>query len=132
MLCYSPRDRVRRNGARALEPEPLAHRVIDLLSELQAEDIALLDIGKASSFADYFVLATAHSPLQFGAIVERLGHELKEAGVPPRHQEGRKESGWVFIDFGDVIVHVFSPEKREYYRLEELWGRTTPVVRFTG
>lgn len=78
------------------------------------------------------MLATAHSPLQFSAIVERLGHELKEAGVPPRHQEGRKESGWVLIDFGDVIVHVFSPEKREYYRLEELWGRTTPVVRFTG
>ena len=91
----------------------------------------MLDIGNASSFADYFVLATAHSPLQFSAIVERLG-QLKAEGVPPRHEEGRKESGWVLIDFGDVIVHVFSPEKREYYRLEELWGRTTPVVRFTG
>ncbi len=78
------------------------------------------------------MLATAHSPLQFSAIVERLGHALKEAGTPPRHQEGRRESGWVLIDFGDVIVHVFSPEKREYYQLEELWGRTTPVVRFTG
>ena len=64
--------------------------------------------------------------------MERLRHELKEAGVPPRHEEGRRESGWVLIDFGDVIVHVFSPEKRDYYRLEELWGRTTPVVRFTG
>ena len=78
------------------------------------------------------MLATAHSPLQFGAIVDRLAHELKEEGVPPRHREGSKESGWALIDFGDVIVHVFSPEKREYYRLEELWGQTTPVVRFTG
>ena len=121
-----------RDGARALDSEPLAHRIIDLLSELQAEDIALLDIARSSSFADYFVLATARSPLQFTAIADRLGHELKEAGSPPRHQEGRKESGWVLIDFGDVIVHLFSPEKRDYYRLEELWGRTTPVVRFTG
>lgn len=121
-----------RNGARALEPEALAHRIIDLLSELQAGDIALLDIARSSGFADYFVLATAHSPLQFSAIVERLGLELKRAGAPPRRQEGHRESGWVLIDCGDVIVHLFSPEKRDYYRLEELWGRTAPVVRFSG
>lgn len=121
-----------RTGGRALESEPLAHRIVDLLSELQAGDIALLDIARASGFADYFVLATAHSPLQFSAIVERLELELKREGVPPRHREGRRESGWVLIDCGDVIVHLFSPEKREYYRLEELWGRTTPVVRFSG
>ncbi|MCC7365628.1 MAG: ribosome silencing factor [Dehalococcoidia bacterium] len=95
-------------------------------------DIALLDISKTASFTDYFVIATAQSPLQFRALDEYLEKELKAEGVEQRHREGSADSGWMLLDFGDLIVHIFSPEKREYYRLEELWGRSTPVVRFTG
>jgi ribosome-associated protein len=105
---------------------------VDVLSDRQALDIALLDIARTSSFTDYFVIATAQSPLHFNALADHLERELGKEGHDLRHKEGSAESGWLLLDFGDLLVHVFSPEKREYYRLEELWGRTTPIVRFTG
>jgi len=78
------------------------------------------------------VIATAQSPLQFSALAEFLEKNLKPEGHDLRLREGSADSGWMLLDFGDLIVHVFSPEQRAYYRLEELWGRTSPVVRFTG
>ena len=110
----------------------MAQRAVDILSDRLALDIALVDISRSASFTDYFVVATAQSPLQFNALAEHLERELKLEGHDLRHQEGTPASGWVLLDFGDVIVHLFSPDRREYYRLEELWGRTSPVVRFTG
>ncbi len=110
----------------------MAQRAVDILSERQALDLALIDISRSATFTDYFVIATAQSPLQFSALEEALEKELKKEGHELRHREGSKDSGWMLLDFGDLIVHIFSPEKREYYRLEELWGRTSPVVRFTG
>ena len=105
---------------------------MDILSEHSALDLALVDISKTATFTDYFVIATAQSPLQFNALTEYLEKELAPEGVRLRHREGSPESGWVLLDFADIIVHLFSPEKRAYYRLEELWGRTSQVVRFTG
>lgn len=78
------------------------------------------------------MIATAQSPLQFNALAESLEKDLKPEGHDLRLREGSADSGWMLLDFGDLIVHVFSPEQRAYYRLEELWGRTSPVVRFTG
>jgi len=115
-----------------LDSEMLAHRAVDILSEHQALDIALLDISKTATFTDYFVIATAQSPLQFNALVEYLEKGLKDVGHDLRRTEGTPASGWVLADFGDIIVHLFSPEQRSYYRLEELWGRTTQVIRFAG
>lgn len=114
-----------------LNSEALAHRAIDILSDRQAADIALLDISRVVTFADYFVVATATSPLQFKALVEHLEKELRRDGAQLRAIEGTPESGWVLLDFGDVIIHLFSPPQREYYRLEELWRRAAPIVRFT-
>ena len=79
---------------------------------------------------DHFVICSGQSPLQFNALQEALEKQLKPEGVDLRHREGSAANGWMLLDFGDIIVHIFSPEKREYYRLEELWGRTSPVVRF--
>jgi ribosome-associated protein len=98
---------------------------VDILSEHSALDLALVDISKTATFTDYFVIATAQSPLQFNALTEYLEKELAPEAVRLRHREGSP-------DFGDIIVHLFSPEKRAYYRLEDLWGRTSQVVRFTG
>ena len=120
-----------RKGSK-LDSEALAHRAIDVLSDRQALDIVLLDISRTSSFTDYFVIVTAQSPLHFNALADHLERELAKEGHDLRHKEGSSESGWLLLDFVDLIVHVFTPDKREYYRLEELWGRTTPVVRFTG
>lgn len=105
---------------------------VDVLSDRQALDIVLLDISRTATFTDYFVIATAQSPLHFSALIEHLERELAAHAAHMRHAEGTADSGWALLDFVDVIVHIFTPEKREYYRLEELWGRTTPVVRFTG
>jgi ribosome-associated protein len=120
------------SGAQFLDSETIAHRAVDVLSERQALDIALIDVSRSASFTDYFVIATAQSPLQFSALAEYLEKDLKPEGYDIRLREGSAASGWMLLDFGDIIVHVFSPEQRAYYRLEELWGRSSPVVRFTG
>ncbi len=78
------------------------------------------------------MIATALSPLQFSALGDHLERELKLQGHDLRHAEGTKSSGWVLLDFGDLIVHLFSPDQRAYYRLEELWGKASPVVRFAS
>lgn len=115
-----------------LEPEELAHKAVDILAEHQALDIALLDISRSATFTDYFVIATAQSPLQFSALEEYLEKGLKPLGHDIRRREGTPASGWVLLDFGDIIIHIFTQEQRDYYRLEELWGRTTQVIRFAG
>ena len=117
---------------RSLSPEALAHKAVDILSDHQALDIALMDISKTATFTDYFVIATAQSPLQFNALAEYLENELKPEGHDLRRHEGTPDSGWVLLDFGDIIVHLFSAEQRDYYRLEDLWGRTSQVVRFAS
>jgi ribosome-associated protein len=113
-----------------LQAEELAHRITDILSEKQAEDILLLDISNAASFADYFVIASAGSERQISAILEAIDEELRKGEkVRPLGQEGTPESGWVLLDYGDVIVHIFAPEERAFYDLESLWSAAVPVVR---
>lgn len=115
-----------------LEPEGLAHRIIDVVSDGQGQDIALIDVRGISTITDFFVIAGVASPLQFNALADRLERELKPEGHDLRARNGTKESGWVLLDFDDVIVHLFTPEMRDRYRLEELWGKESPVVHFTG
>jgi len=106
-----------------------ARRIVDILADRQAEDVVLLDITTIAPFADYFVIATAENPRQMRALVETMEKELRDEGVSPRHEEGEVASGWVLVDYGDVIVHIFSPELRGHYGLEELWRSATQVVR---
>jgi ribosome-associated protein len=111
-----------------LQPSDLAHRIADLLSDRQAEDIVLMDIGKVSTFTDYFVIATANNPRQMNALVDSLSRDLRDDGARPSRIEGTPDSGWVLIDFGDAIVHLFAPEERTYYNLEGLWAQGVSVV----
>ena len=112
-----------------LEAGTLARKIVDLLSDKQAEDILLLDIRNVAAFADYFVIASALTGRQIEAILQGLDEELGKDGVQPRGREGAVDSGWVLLDFGDVIVHIFAPAERAYYDLEGLWHAATPVVR---
>lgn len=89
----------------------------------------MLDTRKICSFADYFVICNADSTRQIEAIREEITKTLKRDGVLPYHSEGTADSGWVLLDLGGVIVHIFSLQQREYYKLDELWGEATPVVR---
>jgi len=115
------------DSAEALE---LAKRIVDLASEKQASDIVLLDIRGVSLIADYFVIATAANERQANAILRDLSEKLiEEYGRKPLHTEGKPDSGWVLLDFGDVIVHVFSPADRSFYNLDQLWSAATPIVR---
>ena len=89
----------------------------------------LLDLRELVPFADYFVIMSAESSRQIEALEVDLTQALKEAGISRHHREGTPSSGWVLLDFSDVIVHVFSPEEREFYDLERLWRRAPQVVR---
>ena len=102
---------------------------VDLASEKQAEDIVMLDIRKMAGFADYFVIMSANSRRQLEALQEDLVKSLKESGVPLHHREGTAESGWMLLDYSDVIIHLFGAEERDYYRLDQLWSGAPQVVR---
>ena len=81
------------------------------------------------SFADYFVLLSGDNVRLINSLVEDIALQLKLEGINIIHKEGTVESGWVLLDYGDVLIHVFSPEERDYYRLEELWKEATPLVQ---
>lgn len=88
----------------------------------------MLDLRGLTTIADYFVVCTAESERQLRAVANALDEELTNAGAKGPRMEGSAETGWVLLDFSDIIVHVFSPEQREFYRLERLWKQAQPVV----
>jgi len=114
------------NSLNALE---LSHTIIDILDEKQAQDILLLDITGLAPFADYFVIASASSDRQSKALVDILEGEMRDQRIKPMFIEGESQSGWQLLDYGNVIVHIFSPELRDFYRLEDLWSEAKVVVR---
>ena len=89
----------------------------------------LLDTRGVCSFADYFVICSGESERQLRAIYDEVEHALKKEGMLPHHAEGSVDSGWLLLDFGDVIVHIFGPLQREYYQLDRLWSQAVPLVR---
>jgi ribosome-associated protein len=114
-----------------VEPSEIARRIIDVLSDRQAEDVVLLDIHTIASFADYFVIATALNARHMTALLTTFDKDLPSEGIKPLRREGESTSGWVLVDFGAVIVHAFTPEERVFYDLEGLWSRAgVPAVRF--
>jgi ribosome-associated protein len=99
-----------------------AHLVVRALAAKKAQDILILDLRGLTVIADFFVIATGSSTLNVRALVESVQDAAKKAGVPSRHPEGAGEATWVLLDLGDVIVHVFDAEHREFYQLERLWA----------
>lgn len=88
----------------------------------------MLDLRGLTTIADYFVVCTAESERQLRAVVNAIDEELMNQGAQRPRIEGSPETGWVILDFSDVIIHVFAPEQREFYRLERLWKQAQPVV----
>ena len=107
----------------------IARKAVTAASEKQASDIALLNVRNVCTFADYFVICSGEADRQIRAIYEEIEHALKKEGVKPHHREGTLDSGWLLLDYGDVIVHIFSAEEREYYRLDKLWDEAETVLR---
>jgi len=102
---------------------------VEAASDKKAVDIVLLDTRGICSFADYFVICSGDSNKQIEAIRDEVGHVLKRKGILPHHYEGTVDSGWLLLDFSDVIVHIFAPDEREQYQLDKLWSQAIPVVR---
>ncbi len=113
----------------ALNSADAAQLAVAVASEKLAEDIVMLDLRGLAPFADYFVIMSAGSSRQIEALEDDITRAMKDAGVSRFHREGTPASGWILLDFSDVIVHIFGPEEREFYELERLWGQAAQVVR---
>jgi ribosome-associated protein len=112
-----------------LEALEIARRVVDAASEKQANNIILLDVREVCTFTDYFVICNGDSERQLRTIMEEVQEWLKREKVTPHHQEGTLDSGWLLLDYGDVIVHIFSAAERDRYCLEDLWRDARTVLR---
>jgi len=88
----------------------------------------MLDIRNISGFADYFVICSAESGRQIQSICDEIHSVLGKEGIKPYHREGNADSGWMLLDYSQVVVHVFTQEQREYYNLANLWDAATTVV----
>jgi ribosome-associated protein len=102
--------------------------VVEIAADRKAEDIVMLDISKVSIIADYFVICNGTSDRQVRAITREIDEKLGDAGVNPINIEGMSEAKWVLMDYGAVLVHIFDPATREFYRLEQLWAEAQPVL----
>ena len=100
----------------------LARKIAQLLYDRKARDIRALKVDHLMVITDYLVLATGSSALQTHALMDHLDQELSAMGVQPRRIEGQQAARWIVMDYGTVIVHIFHPEDREFYRLERLWS----------
>ena len=111
-----------------LDPAQMAKAIVDVAADKKAADIVLLDIRDVTTIADYFVICNGNNLRQVQAIADAIDEELRKQGAHVLHREGTAETGWLLLDFGDVIVHIFGVKEREYYRLERLWSEAKTVV----
>ena len=103
--------------------------MVEAASDKQASDIVLINTKEVCPFADYFVICSGETGRQLEAIRGAIDGAMKEESIAPHHCEGTTESGWILLDYGDVIVHIFSPTERDYYRLDQLWSEAALVLR---
>ncbi len=107
----------------------LARRIVDLASDRKASDIVLLEIGGLTTMADYFVICSAVSERQLGAIADGIVEGLRAEGTRPIGREGSGNAHWLLIDYGSVVVHVMSQPERDFYQLERLWSDAPLLLR---
>ena len=104
--------------------------LVDTIVDKKGSDIILLDIREYATFADYFLIGNGENERQLKALAEDIALKAKnQADTSEFGIEGAAASGWVLIDFGDLVVHLFSPQKREYYGLEDIWDEAHVVMR---
>ena len=111
------------------DPVEIARTVAEVASDRLASDITVLDISELSTIADVFVVCTADNVRQLNALREEVTTQLRDREVTPRRVEGVAEGGWVLMDYGDVIVHLFTSEQRDFYRLDDLWAEAPTLLK---
>ena len=105
-----------------LEPGELVDRIAAIASDKKAIDIRVLDVHEIVGYTDFFMICSGNTDRQARAIYEGIYEELKREGVMPRRVEGERQGSWILMDYLDCVVHIFTPDARAYYRLEQLWG----------
>lgn len=108
-------------------PETLAHAIFDVLDAKKAGDIKVLRVQDHTVITDYFVICTGRSSTQVKSLGGEVEFKIGERGVDPAHYEGRDNGNWVLLDYNSVILHIFSQESREFYKLEKLYGDAEEV-----
>ncbi len=110
-----------------LTPAEIAGIAARALDDKKARDVKILKTAEQTVIADYFVICNGTSSTHIKALVDEVDHKLSEAGEPPIRREGLRSDIWVLMDFGSVIVHVFTDEARKFYNLERLWSDSEEV-----
>jgi len=110
-----------------LSTEEKTTLISQIVADKKAMDVIVLDMADASSITDYFVICSGGSQRQVQAIADAIDEQLKQAGITSLGVEGYREGHWILMDYGDVIVHVFSQETREFYDLERLWANAPKI-----
>lgn len=105
-----------------MQPETIKQQVLNVLDDLKAKDVVVLDVTDATSVTDYMVIASGTSSRQVAALAQHLVDEMKKQGIPVLGIEGKDVGEWVLVDLGDLVVHIMQPQTREFYELEKLWG----------
>jgi len=111
-----------------LESEEKLAVVRDAMEELKALDIVVLPVREKTQLTDYLILCSGTSNIHIRATADRILERMKEQGVTGIRREGYQEARWILMDFGDVVAHVFDPEDRQFYALEEFWLREKPLL----
>ncbi len=115
-----------------MESQDLAYEIARIIDERKGHDIVILDLTEVSDIAERFVIATGDNNRMVDAIVDEIENQLRDKGIRAFAIEGREDNTWDLMDFGHVIVHVFQPEARAFYRLERLWGDAPRTLYVDG
>jgi ribosome-associated protein len=125
---YTEADDPQRRTRTNLNSLEQARRIAALAQEKLAEDVVILDMRPVCTFTDFFVIASGRNPRQTAAIWDEVHGRMKhDERLLPRTIDGTQEGSWILADYLDVVLHVFTPEARDYYKLEELWGDVPAV-----
>ena len=107
----------------------LARAIVNILEEKKGENILLLDIHEVASFTDYFIICSGTSDRMLDSLAKAVREDVRNLYKLHAIQQGQPSGGWLVTDFGDVVVHLFSPDQRDYYRLEDLWDKGKVLLR---
>lgn len=108
--------------AKVLKAQDLLRVITDTLDDKKAEDIVSIDLNGKSSIADFMVIATGRSQRQVSALADYVVDAMKKAGHKDFRTQGQEQADWILIDAGDVVIHLFRPEVRDFYGLDKMWG----------
>lgn len=114
---------------------PILRRAVEAVLDKKASDPVVLEVGRLTSIADYFLICAGQTAVQVRAIADHLQDEMVQAGLTLLRKEGAEDARWILVDYGWLVIHIMQPRERDFYQLERLWhdaGRLDPAAEKTG